>query len=610
MKHKNIFFAVVCIFLALLCACSSGSQKPSDQAPSDSDFYVLGELGEGGNTAIFHLSEGVLFQAEVRDEVFVLLRNEMVSGSNKEFCVFGQGERLWDFGVFSDGSLLCVLSKEGDTVGEQTAGLIFRYYDSEGSLLEEKNVGSLNGEISFSRLRIGKDDGICLALDRSLYQFDKDGELLRKMEELPFLVAGIYLDKSGNVFLTENNGPNTTVYKFQEEKMEMQSVRTFPTEMHLIDCAMGVFLADGTSLYEMNESGEISSAADLSARQINGFAVQGISEEAQGSYVLFLYDIREPKEFELAGLMKEEKEALPADSGKTEIYLAAINPNSFNKWILNFNRGNKTHEIVLKNYSRDVEERLRQIDASLLAKDAPDIVEVFAGVSTDTLQNYIQKGALEDLMPYLQNSDQIHPDDFLERTVSDFSVGGKLYALPTSFTLQTLACSEEILNGKTSWDTEQFLDFMEQYPNAYNEPGWEADGIRRSLLEMILYKGIYEFVDPEEGVCSFDDGRFASILERIKNLEISSVSESREERSLSGEVVLWKLNLYQTRNLQEAQWQNGHGKKLALIGYPAGNREEQSGAFLMYSNVLVLNQKSSEKEAAWGFLESYLKSGL
>lgn len=114
-------------------------------------------------------------------------------------------------------------------------------------------------------------------------------------------------------------------------------------------------------------------------------------------------------------------------------------------------------------------------------------------------------------------------------------------------------------------------------------------------------------MDFEKKQAHFDTNDFLTVLERIQGLQITPVSETRDERNARGETVLWVDYLRKPEDVQMAAARMGFDKTLSFIGFPDGI--SGSGGFTSYSDILAINNKTTEVEAAEEFFSIWLEQG-
>lgn len=168
------------------------------------------------------------------------------------------------------------------------------------------------------------------------------------------------------------------------------------------------------------------------------------------------------------------------------------------------------------------------------------------------------------------------------------------------------------------WNADQFLDMGENNPNAalvfcldYKQ------SYPMEVLGMVLDADLGSYLNFTDRECCFDDGRFASLMERIVQLGIpplesvdmkeimasgQSLSEIMKERFYQKEVLVYRTTVSSLDSYQDAVAEMGEISE--WIGYPTVNRVPYNE---MISNTpLGINHASDAKEGAWAFLEFLL----
>lgn len=68
-----------------------------------------------------------------------------------------------------------------------------------------------------------------------------------------------------------------------------------------------------------------------------------------------------------------------------------------------------------------------------------------------------EKGAIENLIPYLEKSDVIGEEDIVDSAYQILTADGGLYMLPTNFVLYTLITKEKWCSNKENFTFEEAL---------------------------------------------------------------------------------------------------------------------------------------------------------
>ena len=562
----------------------------------------------------YYLTESTLYFAETGQESNCIQSLTVGEKTPEVFLKIEKNDRLLDFVILEHKETVCIVRKnDSEDIDLNENRFVLQKYDAQGSLIWEKPAEHTENCKFVVQLQLNPEGKIVLASEQEVLWYSAEGEYQGKAESEENQIENMAVDETGELYIVTVKVKEKELLKLSFSGGSLHPVKKLGSEFRLLDSNTGIYFTDNENIYYFDgKSGKEEQIISLTGNNISGNMMRCVTKK-DDTYIVGTWGMENGEKIELAVLAPktEFSEASEEPVEKEVIDFATTDAMSrYQNSVTSFNRTNLRYQINLKKYSKDFEERMNQINADFMTAEAPDVIEVLAGYSNEYYNNYVQNGYLEDLTSYLEQSEKLKKEDFTERVFEDFSVDGRLYGIPTDFTLQTLACSQELIGDRTSWNMEEFLDFLEEYPNAYNEPGWQADSIRSSILEMVMYRGIYGFVNFDEGKAYFDEGRFGKLLKRIKELNIQAVSESREVRCAEGEAVLWNVNLYSVRDLQQAEWKNGQGKKLALIGFPSGEEKRESGALLCYSGLLAINSSSEQKEGAWQFLEGQLVKAL
>lgn len=155
--------------------------------------------------------------------------------------------------------------------------------------------------------------------------------------------------------------------------------------------------------------------------------------------------------------------------------IATFNPQNLQASIVRFNRSQEEYEMITKDFGTvDTEDlyayigELDRFNACISSAGAPDLIDING---TRDYHDYVDRGYLLDLTDYIRESGKIRRDDILPRVWEDMAVDGKLYTVPRVIQITALACPTELLDGKTSWTIEDYLELLGRYPNALSGNG-------------------------------------------------------------------------------------------------------------------------------------------
>lgn len=600
--------------LVLLCAvfflsACGGQAKESDalEVSYQAEYSDASSLAEHKNANICIADRKIYFVGSVEGSDAQAL---YVSGGedgykSKELLIsFPEGEAIFQF----------IISEEGEIyiAGKDSSEEMFvGKYDLQGTCEWQK---AIEQDIMFvTDMLINGEGDVIVASDDLLMQYTKEGERKGVLEVPGSRIQSLCMSESGKVFLYLQSGKGMELVEAKLKEAALGSEIPLSDRQRVLNSDKGIYMTEGEGLYKYNEEkGEFEKSLVLTDLYIDGASVNMLAADGDG-YIVCFFKEGALGELEIAFINEKntaETEEPSKETVKSKIRFATASADStYSNAIVAFNRSNSQYEIVIPKYSGD-SERSELIKLSFLTDEAPDIVELTGGFSQDSYFTYVQGGYLADLTGYMEQSSKVKKSDFLPEVVDIFTVDGKVYGLPAYFTIDTLACPTEALEGADSWTIEEFLDFIERYPNSRSIQYAEEKDIKTGILQICMMKGIKAFVDWENGGASFEGERFKEILKRIRQLEVYTTNEDNETRSLNGEVLISCIRLSSTRNLQQAEWRNGHGNSLTLIGYPSGDEETQSGGIAFYSSQLGINGQTKEPEGAWSFVEGRLGAAL
>lgn len=282
--------------------------------------------------------------------------------------------------------------------------------------------------------------------------------------------------------------------------------------------------------------------------------------------------------------------------------------------VLDFNKANDTYRIKITDYSTynsyDTDggwyAGLTQLSNDIMYGNAPDIICLNTSMPVNS---YINKGVLADLYPLIDEDPDLNRDDFLSNVLEAFTVDGKLYQIIPSFDIMTVAAKSSLVGETPGWTVQDMVAVASANPDAQIFDDTTASGF---LNVIINYSGD-EWINWEEGTCSFDSESFIALLEFSNTLpkDYSVYEElwnsedywmSYDSRFREDKTLLNNLYLYNIRTYQRTKYAT-FGEDITLIGYPmtSGN-----GAILSYDTSYAISSSCQHPEGAWSFIRQYL----
>lgn len=323
---------------------------------------------------------------------------------------------------------------------------------------------------------------------------------------------------------------------------------------------------------------------------VNGYFVKNLSLLGDGRYFCTVDDW-ENDDRSVVLFTKTSSEEAPQ---RLNLVLAAVDGGSkLTALAVGYNRNNNQYHITVKNYSS-----LTDLYNAILAKETIDIIDL-SGVNVEKLS---KQGVLEDLGPYLEQSEAFARSDFLDGILEAYTFEGSLVGIPETFMVRTVVGDQTRLGKDAGLTLEGLLAIAGSNPKAM-----PFEGITRE--EMMQYLCMFNeevFIDYEAGECHFDSEQFKAVLEFVKRFP-DSIGSGKEEVSLPGKIqngdvlfAIADMKSLKSFQLYEAMF----GKTAACVGFPT--MDGKGGTLLFTDNTFGIAAGSENKSGAWEFIESVL----
>jgi hypothetical protein len=304
---------------------------------------------------------------------------------------------------------------------------------------------------------------------------------------------------------------------------------------------------------------------------------------------------------------------------KSIITVAAIaEPIYFDDYIKEFSLTHPYFQVEYKQYAVDsnttYDQALTAFNNDIIAGNIPDVIVIEPEMPYG---NYVSKGMLADLYPFIDEDPDYSREDFLEPLLKAFETDGKLYSITSAFYVETLVGKTSIFgeNGRQS--------FEELQASAANITGTESPyatlfgkGIDRDVFtERILIRMARGFIDDVNGVCSFETPEFISLLEFSKSLPAPAPdAEPYQFRFIPGEtndyktdkalIELWNFSDFRhIVSLEKTEF----GEPVTFLGFP----NEMGGSGVIARPILetAIMAKAQNPDGAWEFVKGHFSYG-
>lgn len=270
----------------------------------------------------------------------------------------------------------------------------------------------------------------------------------------------------------------------------------------------------------------------------------------------------------------------------------------FGKIVEEFNSSGEEYEVVLEGVELgEGADLYAAVNTRLLAKESADLIYL---LDYQDIERYMAKGYLEDLTPYLEESERLSQDDYLEPVLRCYRIGDALYDIPVSFSVYTLAGKASELGEAPGWTVDEFLGWLENHPDVLAKEGLS----RSHILTYCLMGGMDAYLDRESRQGRFEGEDFQSLLQRIRKIERDDAGhwDDWSELVKGGEKpVLDLMNISDFLYCGEMEYQ--YGEALVYKGFPT---EDGAPCYFYDDSAIAILSRSANKEGAYAFWEYYL----
>ena len=497
--------------------------------------------------------------------------------------------------------------------GEQT---FLRQLDETGGevrrvSLDKVKAASGNDWFWVQTIALDGEDNIYILSDGTIYVVDLEGSVQFKLTS----------DNWINSMMTLADGRVAAVM-YENDGQKLKTVDTamkgwgdsYKAPNNMYNCLPGsgdydLYFNDGTCLYGYNvEKGESEQLINWISADINGDYVRSIVPLSDGRVLVMMYNYNfggsSDNGTEVAVLSKKPYSAL---GNKTVLTLACLYDYEIRDRVINFNKNSDSVRIEVKNYSvynnyesddeADHNAGLTKLNTEIISGTVPDILVL------DNLpaQQYMAKGLLEDLYPYIDGDSEISRGQLIESVLDSVAFGGKLYQSVKTFNVETVVCPKSVVGDISGWTLAEMRQFQSRMPA---ESAIFRDMTKANALQMLLMYNGSDFIDWESGKCNFNSQGFIDLLEYCNTFP-AEIDWEHYEYQYVPEIVrlregtLLGVTMYMSDFTQFLAYKTMFDGEIAAVGYPCESRQ---GNLLEVNGGLAISSKCRDKDAAWQFV--------
>lgn len=601
---RYILFAAILLFCIFMTACRADKKDKAEEnvwqgiAPGLENLSNITERTEyydikiqsenfslaGGSRLLgaqFFQGEPVWIRAEGSD--ICLYRKDgsrelMLSDIPRRYTASGVPSEEFESGQYTQYSYQWYMDQEGDyycygTIDEQNG----QYTKVEGSLVKILSTGEILYETA-----IGSDikiNDLCQTEDGRIYL------LLNDMTE----------DKVAGDWLLAEIEPTTG-------KLVQESVKELPLRDGVYlgkagsyPAVAGVSQTDGRKISKVDMAeGNLSPILFFTGTSYgwhNGMELWDIQVSEDGDIELLwtgtIWAGTSDKEGLWERLKMEKVEKIP-------IVVRGVfyGDTWFSSKAAQFNMQNSTYHVVIEDCGNgnDMEDFARLTSVQIGTGKGPDIINGI--LMSDYMEGLLEKGALEELNPYMEASGT--KEDYFPLTFATWRQGERIYGVNPSVVVWDVAAAEEVLQGRDTPDIETLADALLAWDGGgVYLRGYDSAGVLKNFLEGT--ESLWGMLDWENGSCDFDTPLFGKLLEAAGRY--GDDGRKNSEFSITQLRVYWNVLYFDGQAQQEAK-----GKVTSGMLFDNGCHAVSESGY-----ALAMNANSSNKEGAWEFIRFLIR---
>lgn len=371
------------------------------------------------------------------------------------------------------------------------------------------------------------------------------------------------------------------------------------------------FMDNGNIFGERRDNGEVEKVVDWIACDVDSNSINsdrfGFLSDGRIVAVTYEYSDNGPSRQQVLVLNRVDAAAVTT---KTELTLACLYLDyNLRSQIVKFNKSNPDYRIVVKDYSEyatddDSNAGLTKLNTEIISGNVPDII---ANETEFPLAQYASKGLLEDLWPYIDADPEYSRDKLMTQPLNAAQTDGKLYRLPIDFGVTTAVGLGKVVGEYTTWTLADVNDALSKLPEGatvFNKYYTQAE-----MLKCCIAMNAENFMNWQDGTCSFDSDEFRALLEFVKPFpaEYDWQSDAEEYESdytrlKNGKQLLYPTSLSGFSDLYYTF--AALNNDIRFIGFP--REDGSSGNAFNASCTLSISTTCKDKSGAWAFIRSTL----
>jgi len=487
-----------------------------------------------------------------------------------------------------------------------------RKLDKTGAELLSVDLSTLSGtnnNFYIAAFNIDSANNIYVGSDTNIFVLGSEGNLLFKLDVTNWVDSLVRMPDGSVAFFgwVDNN---RVLRKIDAAGQRWGEIIELPYNVYQIHQGGGDYLIvyhDNLNLYGIDsETGESVKLLNWIDSGVVNNGLENVSLLPDGRVMCTNQDWDRrtgEQSFELIILTRIPYADLPE---RTVLSLATLWLDwDLRSYIVQFNETNPNYRIHVIDYSEfntedDWQAGLTRLSAEIISGNVPDMLDV----SNLPFKQYVARGLLEDLYPFIDSDPELNRTDFIESIFRAAEMEGGLYRVFPSFSINTLIGHPSVVGLNMGWNMDEFRAVLDANPQADMPMGrWLT---KESFLQNAVMLGMDEYVDWAAGEARFDRGDFAQLLEFANRFpaEIDYDDDmyiDDHELIATGRQIMAQMYVSDFRGLQMQRAM--FGGDIVFKGFPT---ESRSGNSLNIGSGLAVTTTCIDKAGAWTFLRTIL----
>ncbi len=537
--------------------------------------------------------------------------------------------------VAYDGGEIVMMNGFNDTTGEEQYRLSRTAADGTTlwniNLQEQFQNASDRGWFYISSFVVNEvSQTIYVCTDEGLCAFDMMGKRLYEVS-MDGYIESVFTAADGKTYIY-GNGRNSATGRFgtvfcplDDAKGGMGEAITVPETVDLQNA--NVFMAEGADLFYSNDTGFYSwNFADSEANLLCNWLNSDVSSDETRNPVVISDELILRQSYDPVTGAPQIAVMTPVPPEEVtpkyliEVAYSDTGATMLQQYAVAFNRSSDKYRVVIKDYNTTAnntdKEPIDVLEQDIVSGYRPDVI---IGDDYFNLGNLIDKGLFLDLYTYMDRDDAIlSREDFVACVLEPFEdKNGALPLLTTQFSLSTYYAKASVVGNKSVWSIDDVIALQNSLSEGQylfsmylgaGDPEYGRDS-KTALLELLLPYSLSAFVDEKTAKCTFDDGRFATLLEFCATCPVLDTATLGNDGTggmfRDGSLVLkedsWMTGI--SNYLQTKYYEFG-GEDMAMIGYPTADPDVKNGTVIVPQSQWGITKDSPVADGAWEFITS------